>query len=100
MADIDLLMCLFIPFLAVIYVNVSSTAILYITCMNYFYISSILMNWVPYYFPPKLISRRSTHFPKFSLMVLVLVLSHSLVSVYLDYAVSLSLSTGASWSLM
>ena len=36
MADIALLMCLFIPLLAVIFVNVVSTAILCISCMNYF----------------------------------------------------------------
>ena len=97
---ISLLTCLFIPFLAVICVNVVSTAIFCISWMNSFSFSSILMNWFPYFFPPNFISRISKYFPTFDLLCLILLLSRHLVYTSLDFTVSLSVYTGAFWSLV
>ena len=100
MADIVLSPFLFIPFLYSICVNIASTAILCISFMNSFSFYSVLVSWVPYLFPTNFISSRSTTFPGFSLLALVMVLSLSLVSILLASVVSSYLSTGASWSLV
>ena len=100
MDAVSLSMCLFIPFLADICVNIVSTAIVCKSCINTFYLSSIIMNWVPYLFPKNFISRRSTNFPAFSLIGLVLVFLRSLLSVSPSSAMSSSLYTGAYWSLV
>ena len=100
MAAIDLYLCIFISLLAFICVDVGSTSIFYISCMNSFYFSSVLINWVPYFFPPNFILRRSTPFPVFYLLGIVLVLSCSLVSISLVSTLYSSLSTSKSWSLV
>ena len=86
-SDISLLMCLCIPLLYVICVNVSSTAIfLHITHKLLFFPSG-LVNWLPYFFPQNFISRLSTPFLEFSLLDFELVFSHYLVSTSLALAV-------------
>ena len=87
----------FKPFLAVIWVNVTSTASLCMSCKKYFFLSPVLVvNWVSYVFPPNYISRRSTHFPALAPLGLVFVFSQSLVSrspayIYLSSWIFLSL---------
>ena len=65
-----------------------------------FFSSSFLMNWVPYWSPTNFIPRRSTTFPEFSLICIVLVFSCYLVYTSLAYEVSSSLYNGASWSFV
>ena len=69
MSDTNSSPCLFIPFLAVICVNITPTAILWISCMNYFLFVLVLVNWVSYFFPPHFILRCLTPFPEFPLYV-------------------------------
>ena len=87
--------CLLILFLAVISVNITSTASVCMACMNGFFFFSVLMNWVSYFFPPNFVSRQTTHLPEFYLIGIVFVFLRSLVSISLASVCLSSLSTGA-----
>ena len=51
--------CFFMPFLAVIWVNVISPSSFCMSCIQYFFFSPVLVvNWVSYIFPPNFIPRR------------------------------------------
>ena len=68
------------PFLAIIWVDFTSTASLCMSCIKYFLFSPVLVvNWVSYVFPPNFISKRSTPFPDLAPLGLVFVFSRSLV---------------------
>ena len=69
------------PFLAVIWVNFTSTDILWISCIKYvFYCPVLVANWVSYFPPPNFISQCSTPFPVLALLGLVFVFLRCLVS--------------------
>ena len=71
---------LFMPFLDVIYVNVTSTASSCISCIKYvFFFPVLVVNWVSYVSPTNIISRRSTPFYELEFLGLVFVFSCSLV---------------------
>ena len=90
MASTTLFPCFFMNFLAFYCVNVTSMAILCMSCIKYVFLFPVLVNWVSYFLPPKFVSRRSTNFLALSLLGLLLVFSRSLVfispaSVFLLY---------------
>ena len=68
MTDTSLSTCFILPFLAVICMNVTSTASLWMSCIKYYLFVSVLVNWVSYFFPPNFIFRFSTPSPFFPLL--------------------------------
>ena len=95
--------CFLMPFLTVIWVNVTSTASLCMSRIKHFCFPPVMVvNWVPYVSTKNLILRRSTPFPALALLRLVFVFSRFLVSrfpasVYLSYWF-VSISYGCSMS--
>ena len=90
--------CIFIPLMAVIFVRVTSTDTLRMSCVNYWcFIFSVLFSFVPYFFPTNFTSKRSNHFTGFALLGIVHVFTHALISMLIAFTVVVWLSSTCSY---